>query len=1249
MTSDVYVSSRYGEDKVGCGRDYQETPCLTVAYSVKAVANNGDRILLDNGARTRHPSTAVVYYESSTIIITKNLTLDVYTSISVTITPNTTNKHLGVQTEEEEREKKSNQQEKNFRNDHPKVVLKATKHPALFYMNCRSSCSFEIRNIIVRSPFTAFYIGGRFTGMVSVINSTLDSKLSLYAQTPTQPPGSNIRVSIVSSKVKGGLNLAGNVTLKASDSLFDVDNFFVTVEPVSRWDRLNVVFRNTSFRNGTFVTNSSNSKAACISNPANSFIFDSCTFEEFRISLRGVCKVQVHNSNFKRNELITSHNLASYSLSSNQHHSSPHYLAFIQIYRCEFLVITNTLFTNSSFGALSLSYCREVRISASRFINNKKRVEEGQGGGALLSFFSSVIIKSSQFEANEAVLGGGTIHHVGGSLQMRNIVMHTSTTQYNSVLFCQSRGSLDNVTIHVLNFVGNNRTVVTLLPFNVDFKRMGTWKIKSMLHVSCATDQQISTFYERTPFSNSTDRFTDITVGCSPCQKGTYSLHRGSLTLNSSKVTNKQFKQEAITCSKCPPQALCSSGEVVRSKGGSWGYRVGDTIEFQRCPLFYCCSPYGTPCISYNTCAKNREGPLCGRCKNSFSEDILSKKCIRDSKCTYKSVVTFWVIYILASVILTYILMYFKDAFLFVKMYFALKKKQRRKRKGYCSSPLRHVVSMEEPLLSSNNSMVNDKNDQENELSMSSTDESDQDDDYVQTDSENNSDKNNEISQIAGDDESAVLDNGQQDHHYQRIISPNEKTTLNCLSISSQNQNVTSFNSNNTLSGVFKILVQFYQIESMLRVDSPLKISLVSRLKFNTSVFIDLVLSVFNIKIIAPVGGSKARESTVSTFLLCPVQGMTAITKQFVLSSLPLACICVVLLSYIVNRCATRKKKPSDMIHCYYSIPSTTSSSNSDENQSNSSKPFVNRLKGCVLQLFLIGYATVSLYLLNLVNCVSIDGSHVAGLTSKGPTNVLYIQGDVECYQHWQYGIVAVIALWVIPFPLSLYLSSQMLVDGVMTSNKFIFTLFVPFYTVLKTLLHKIFTYKNTNGVYASLKGSLLKDDGDSTSSKQRKHNQHDTDILINILSGPFRKTRKLGHPLIVWESVMVLRRFLLCVVYVMLQEDEILKLYLMLILLVLFGVHHGFIQAFITKSLNIGETVSLAVLTLLCCVNFFWAYSKNDFHGESVSAPLSWHSYRSTGESFLMIEAVALLFPIASCLFYGLLYIGKKVKARFM
>ena len=144
---------------------------------------------------------------------------------------------------------------------------------------------------------------------------------------------------------------------------------------------------------------------------------------------------------------------------------------------------------------------------------------------------------------------------------------------------------------------------------------------------------------------------------CLPCPSTFYTLESGSGIL--SNVTLRQLHN--ITCLPCPHGADCS--ESIRSKPDYWGYRSEDmTIHFLPCPAKYCCQ--GHHCKSYNSCNKNREGKLCGRCRSGFSYGLLSAECVEENKCGNPLI---WFIVILGGMGYVLFLMYLPEVAVFVK------------------------------------------------------------------------------------------------------------------------------------------------------------------------------------------------------------------------------------------------------------------------------------------------------------------------------------------------------------------------------------------------------------------------------------------------------------------------------------------------------------------------------------------------------------------------------------------------------
>jgi len=299
-------------------------PCLTLAYAVNDIAKENDSVLLENDIS--NPTTS--YVETSVIQISK----------SITIQPLN-------------------------RRANASVIVKVTRHPALFYMHCRTRCKFQIHGLVIDSPIAAVYFSGGADSAISVTDTIINSRMSLYTANGLIQSCLNLTFVNVLSR---GFNFNGDLVMYAENSTFDFQNLlYFVVEPLASSDSIIVDFRNVTFRNGKLISGAKN------------------------------------------------------------------------------VSIERSLFVNSSYGALSFSNCQYIYLNTSTFADNKKLVREAQGGGALLSLFSHVIIDACRFTNNTAVRGGGTIHHLSGFLEVMDSVIETdAASPYNSAIFCQSHNKL---------------------------------------------------------------------------------------------------------------------------------------------------------------------------------------------------------------------------------------------------------------------------------------------------------------------------------------------------------------------------------------------------------------------------------------------------------------------------------------------------------------------------------------------------------------------------------------------------------------------------------------------------------------------------------------------------------------------------------------------------------------------------------------------------------------------------------------
>ena len=101
------------------------------------------------------------------------------------------------------------------------------------------------------------------------------------------------------------------------------------------------------------------------------------------------------------------------------------------------------------------------------------------------------------------------------------------------------------------------------------------------------------------------------------------------------------------------------------------------------------------------------------------------------------------------------------------------------------------------------------------------------------------------------------------------------------------------------ISGLIKIIFQFYQIESLLRVNASVK----NQLNFSSKFFTDMLSSVFGVTI----------NTEHDSMVICPVVGLNMIGKQFIKASLPISCLLISIFLIVCTRIykdvLTKKKK----------------------------------------------------------------------------------------------------------------------------------------------------------------------------------------------------------------------------------------------------------------------------------------------------------------------------------------------------
>jgi hypothetical protein len=304
-------------------------------------------------------------------------------------------------------------------------------------------------------------------------------------------------------------------------------------------------------------------------------------------------------------------------------------------------------------------HATSVSVASSLFINN---TSGGSGGGLCLADGGALTLVNSTITGNVAMrFGGGIMLGSAGGSSTCALHMASGVFRNNSALstghqlyFGCSGDALVQAVTFDLSAVGSPQVVAPLagnITFadNSSFQCPPGWSFVDQFSGLYGTGSYVAPSAFCGPKSSTGVLVSSLSFACDPCGFGSFSLSGGSS--NGVPGQSTQF-----LCAPCPRGASCGNGSVVSSPG-YWSsvYDHGRQLAPIFCPAGYCCGGVAAPCQSFQTCAGNRMGTLCGDCLPEFSAPILSAACVPTDQCD-KDASFVWLI--LALVALSYAFIY---------------------------------------------------------------------------------------------------------------------------------------------------------------------------------------------------------------------------------------------------------------------------------------------------------------------------------------------------------------------------------------------------------------------------------------------------------------------------------------------------------------------------------------------------------------------------------------------------------------
>ena len=411
------------------------------------------------------------------------------------------------------------------------------------------------------------------------------------------------------------------------------------------------------------------------------------------------------------------------------------------------------------------------------------------------------------------------------------------------------------------------------------------------------------------------------------------------------------------------------------------------------------------------------------------------------------------------------------------------------------------------------------------------------------------------------------------------LLTDNQPTSTDVNNDEDSSKPIKENESDVVFPGLFKIFLFFYQVNLLYKVpttfDEP---------QHTFGQLKEILATVFNLR---------TDSVFYQNFSWCPIRDLTPILKVMLKMSFIFYVMSLVFLTYILslilNWIQTRNCQRELFVK--------------HSRQCCLGKSTVQRLLPCCLRLAFISYATVTLCLLSLLSCVNMHS-----------TSILFIDGTIQCFQWWQYIVVAIVLCWVVSFPVAIYTTSLLLHRKMMSSEMFVLSLVLPISSIIYWLYicfhaNKVYVTQSNNDV-----GAIEREDNWERTSRQ----------LLKDMEGPFRGTESSsinkGSKLF-WESIFITRKLALLFAKTFII-NTVVRLLVMLLLTIVFVVHHVKVQPFANHLLNYVETASLLMLTIICTLNILPAYT---YRYPLATSPFSINLF----EAFAKIETVlTLIFP---------------------
>ena len=347
----------------------------------------------------------------------------------------------------------------------------------------------------------------------------------------------------------------------------------------------------------------------------------------------------------------------------------------------------------------------------------------------------------------------------------------------------------------------------------------------------------------------------------------------------------------------------------------------------------------------------------------------------------------------------------------------------------------------------------------------------------------------------------------------------------------------------------------------------------------------------------------------------CPFKYLHAVRKNVILHSVGYILLALLGLLYLMSKCFPNLTRHKNRTDTYTTTLQNITTTNSDGSSETTKFSFSERVASAFTYISLLMYASSFQLCLNLLHCVPV-----------GDDQVLFLDGNIKCYQTFQYLFLAYSISSILPFSAILILGSYLLNFGRIGVRQFcagcIFPL--PFCCFWLYLMLKEYRRSGHQRRYNTIESednptvrpdqsdneteNLISDDNTfiSTDPNERKSSRNESAILKVLLS-PFSSHNAFKcfpASQIPWEGFLIFCRLVLIIILTFVYDIQ-LKLFLTLITCVAILFIHMVVNPFQRKLDNLLESSSLSVHVILCGSTLIKAFYSGEDNSFSKSLPI--------------------------------------------